>query len=182
MNFKASFFTFSIFFIIACSSNPNNDIYKTKAGEYISKTGRFSIKFPKKPKFNVTDKKIGEDKFVIYSYKTTIDNDKIFSLEYVDFPEHIIKSRTDDALYTQVISNMVSNMPADFELKLIFDTEQDSLKAKYFAFEKNEENRDEDPYAEGMVLRKNNRIYTIMYLGAFDEKVNEFIKKFHILE
>ena len=93
----------TILAVISCGKNESDNIYKTKAGEYASKTGNFVADFPTEPKHTAIDNKIGLDKFQLHLYRSTLGPNKIFNVEYSDYPEHMIKSLPKEQLFNQVL-------------------------------------------------------------------------------
>ena len=180
MNRKILYLIFTILILISCSSD--NDIYKTKSGEFATKTGSFIAKFPTEPKLSVIENKIGLDEFEIYLYRSTLGIDKVFTVEYVDYPEYILKSTTDEQLYSQSITNLTNKMSSDFKLESQKPLDQHGLIGRYFFLEFINDVDRNKPYIEGMIFRKSNRIYTIIYSGIYDKHTIVFLNSFRLFE
>ena len=174
---------FSIIMFISCG-NENDDIYKTKSKEYASKSGNFIIKFPTKPNYSLIENQIGLDKFHINLIRSTLGINKIFSLEYTDYPEYLLKSKTDEQLFDQVIENYSNKMTESFKLKQQKPIEQHGIKGRYFVFTLKESAIDQGVFGhiEGKIFRKGLRIYTVTYLGVNDKHTDEFINSFRFLK
>ncbi len=170
--------------ILTSCGNSTNDIYKTKSGEYASKSGNFIVRFPTKPDISVIDNKIGLDEFQIHLFRTALGPNKKFSVEYVDYPEYLLKSSSDEQIFTQGITNLANKMSESFELEFQESIEQHTLNGKYFVFRLKQALIDKGVkgYVEGKIFRDKNRVYTITYFGRSDKNVDPFMESFRQLK
>ncbi|MBW1296292.1 hypothetical protein [Aquimarina litoralis] len=173
--------TFLIF--VSCGNNTNDDIYKTKKGEYATKTGNFIVNFPTEPKYTSVDNQIGVDKFQIHLYRSTLGAQKIFNVEYYDYPEYMIKSLSNEQFYTQSITNYANKMAESFNLEFQKPIEQNGLNGYAFQLEINKKAKSKglDGYVVGRFFRNGNRIYTVTYIGVNDKNVDSFIDSFRLI-
>ncbi len=173
----------TILILISCG-NSSNDIYKTKSGEYASKSGNFIVKFPTKPDLTIIDNKIGLDEFQIHLFRTALGPNKIFTVEYVDYPEYLLKSSSDEQIFTQGITNLANKMSESFELEFQESVEQHGLNGKYFVFRLNQIviKKGTKGYLEGKIFRDKNRVYTITYFGHSDKNVDSFMESFRMIK
>jgi len=169
---------------LSCGDKTNDDIYKTKSGAYASKTGNFIVHFPTKPKYTSIDNQIGLDKFQIHLYRSTLGAQKIFNVEYNDYPEHMIKSLSNEQLYTQGVANFANKMAESFNLQYQKPIEQNDLNGQAFQLElnKNAKNKGHDGFIMGRLFRDGNRVYTITYIGVNDKNVDSFIDSFRLIK
>ena len=169
--------------LVSCNDTVNNDVYKTKDGEYASRSGNFVADFPTQPKYTTIDNQIGLDKFKIHLYRSALGAQKIFSIEYVDYPEHFIASMDNEQLYAQSVNNFANKMRGSFMLVLNENIEQHSLKGKAFQLEASKEikNQGLNAFIMGRLFRKDNRVYTITYTGVDDKHVDSFLNSFRLL-
>jgi len=171
-------------FFISCGNDSKNDIYKTKSGEFASVKGNFIAKFPTKPNLSVIDNKIGLDEFKINLFRGNLGPNKVFSVEYTDYPEYMLKSTTDEQLFSQRIINLANKMDKSFRLEFQESIEQHGLKGKYFVLElkQSEIDRGIKGYFEGKMFRNGNRVYTIAYFGHSDKNVDLFMNSFRLIK
>jgi hypothetical protein len=176
---------YCLFFLIltSCSGDSSDTIYKTKGGDFGSKTGKFIADFPTKPNHSVIENQIGLEKFQLHLFRSTLGVNKIFSIEYVDYPEYMIKSTTDEELYNQAITNLSNKMSESFTLERKEAIEQHDLKGQSFTLKLNESaiNKGAEGFIKGSVFKKGNRFYTIMYIGTNDINIGSFLKSFRLL-
>nr|WP_321235466.1 hypothetical protein [uncultured Psychroserpens sp.] len=174
---------FLLLFLVALSSCKNDsDIYKTTSGAYASKKGKFVAKFPTEPQLSIQDNKIGFDKFQVFAYRSTLGPNRIFAVEYFDYPGDMIKSMPNEDFLEQTISNYVYGMSSNFELDYKEAVDNGDLKGVYFVLQPKENAAIQG--IKGMILgevfKKGNRVYTITYFGIPDDKVDPFIDSFTI--
>tara|TARA_B100001750_G_C15227168_1_gene456267 strand:+ start:97 stop:624 length:528 start_codon:yes stop_codon:yes gene_type:complete len=174
----------TILAVISCGKNESDNIYKTKAGEYASKTGNFVADFPTEPKHTAIDNKIGLDKFQLHLYRSTLGPNKIFNVEYSDYPEHMIKSLPKEQLFNQVVMNLANRMSESFNLQYQKPIEQHGLNGQKFQLELNESAKVNSPdvFILGRVFREGNRVYTITYVGRNDKNIGSFVDSFRLLK
>ncbi|TYB78200.1 hypothetical protein [Bizionia myxarmorum] len=174
----------TILTFISCGNKSNETIYKTKSGEYASKTGNFIAAFPFEPNYTAIDNQMGLDKFQIHLYRSALNQNKIFSIEYYDYPEYLSKSMTDEQLYLQGVTNFSNKMAESFKLEFQEAIEQHGLKGQYFVLnlKKNALDKGIKGHIQGKIFRKGNRIYTITYVGQDDKNVDSFMKSFRLIK
>jgi len=174
----------TIFVFISCGKNEADDIYKTKGGEYASKTGNFVADFPTEPNHTAIDNQIGLDKFKIHLYRSTLGPKKIFNIEYNDYPEHMIKSMSNEQLYNQGVTNYANKMAESFNLQYQEPIEQHGLSGQKFQLELNDnaKNKGLDGFILGRLFRQGNRVYTVTYIGVNDKNVSSFVDSFRLLK
>ncbi|WP_299229137.1 hypothetical protein [uncultured Psychroserpens sp.] len=174
---------FCTIIFISCGNETNEHIYKTKTVEYASKTGNFIAKFPTEPKYSVLERKIGIDDFEIHVFRSTLGPNKIFSLEYIDYPENMIKSLSDSEIYSQGISNYSNKIADKFNLDFQKTIEQHGLKGEYFVFSLKPSliEKGIEGHVLGILFRKENRVYTISYMGINDDKTGTFLDSFRLI-
>ncbi|TKS57208.1 hypothetical protein [Mesohalobacter halotolerans] len=172
------------FAFISCGKNKSDDIYKTKGGEYASKVGNFVAAFPTEPSHTAIDNQIGLDKFQIHMYRSTLGSQKIFNVEYIDYPEHMIKSMSNGQLYNQGVANYANKMAESFNLQYQKPVEQHELDGQKFQLELNENAKSKglDGFILGRLFRQGNRVYTITYIGIDDERAGSFVNSFRLLK
>jgi len=169
--------------ILSCGSDSNDFVYKTKSGEYASKPGNFIADFPTEPKHSTIDNQIGLDKFQIHLFRSTLGPNKIFSIEYVDYPEHMVTSMTNEQIYSQGVTNYANKVSESFYLESQEPIEQHGLKGQYFVLRLKQSAIDKGVkgYIEGKLFRIGKRVYTITYLGHNDNNVDAFMKSFRLI-
>lgn len=169
---------------IACGGKTNESVYETKSGEYASQTGNFIAKFPVEPTYTAIDNQIGLDKFQIHLFRSTLGPNKIFSIEYNDYPEHMIKSMTDEQVYSQGITNFSNKMSEAFYLDFQEPIEQHGLNGQYFVLNLKQSALDKgiEGHIQGKLFRKGNRVYTVTYMGRDDKTVDSFMKSFRLIK
>ena len=174
----------TIFSLFSCGKIEGNDIYKTKGGEYASKTAHFVVDFPTKPKHTAIDNQIGLDKFQIHLYRSALGPKKVFNVEYTDYPEHMIKSMPNEELFDQAVTNYTNKLAESFNLLYQEPVVQHELKGRKFQLELNESAKSKglDIFILGRLFRKENRIYTITYVGNNDKRAGSFVDSFRLLQ
>ena len=168
---------------ISCG-NENDDIYKTKSGEFASISGNFIADFPTKPNYSSIDNQIGLDKFQLHLFRSTLGSNKIFSIEYNDYPEHMIKSMTDEQFYSQGVTNFSNKMAEAFELEFQKPIEQHGIKGQYFVLNLKQSavNKGIKGHIEGKLFRNGNRVYTVTYIGRNDQNTDPFMNSFRLIK
>jgi hypothetical protein len=169
--------------LIATTSCKNDsDIYETTSGAYASKKGKFVAKFPTEPLLSVVENKIGVNEFEVFSYRSTLGVNKIFSVDYYDYPGDMMSAIPDDEFFEQTVSNYVYTMSSNFELDFKEPVEKGNLKGMYFVLQSKEDAaiKGINGMILGEVFKKDNRVYTIIYMGIPDEKVDVFVDSFRI--
>jgi len=168
---------------ISCG-NENDDIYKTKSGEFASISGNFIADFPTKPNYSAIDNQIGLDKFQLHLFRSTLGSNKIFSIEYNDYPEHMIKSMTDEQIYSQGVTNFSNKIEEAFKLETQKPIEQHGLKGQYFVLTLKQSAIDKGikGHIEGKLFRKDNRVYTVTYIGRNDKNTDSFMNSFRLIK
>ncbi len=176
-------FIFALIIFSSCGNDPNHFVYKTKSGEYASKPGNFIADFPIGPKHSAIDNQIGLDKFQMHLFRSTLGPNKNFSIEYVDYPEHMITSMTDEQIYSQGVTNYANKVSESFQLESLESIEQHGLKGQYFVLTLKQSAIDKGAkgYIEGKLFRNGNRVYTITYLGHNDNNTGAFMKSFRLI-
>lgn len=174
---------FTILTFLSCG-NEMDDIYKTKSGSYASKTGNFVVDFPTKPIYTTIDNQIGMDKFQIHLFRSTLSRFKVFTIEYTDYPEYMIKSMSDKQLYSQGVTNFSNKMAEGFELEFQEPIEQHGLKGQYFVLrlKQSEIDKGAKGHIEGKLFRKRNRVYTVTYIGLNDKNTDSFMESFRLIK
>tara|TARA_R110002096_G_scaffold435103_1_gene659356 strand:- start:769 stop:1320 length:552 start_codon:yes stop_codon:yes gene_type:complete len=174
----------AILTLTSCQSQTNETIYKTKSGEYASKTGNFIAAFPTEPNYTAIDNQIGLDKFQLHLFSATLGPNKRFSIEYLDYPEHMIKSMSDEQIYTQGVTNYSNKAAVSFNLEFQEPTEQHGLKGQYFVLNLKQSELDKGirGHIQGKLFRKENRVYTITYMGLDDKNVDKFMESFRLIK
>lgn len=169
---------------ISCGNKTNKTIYKTKTGEYASKTGNFIADFPAEPNYSAIDNQIGLDKFKIHLFRLALSQNKLFSVEYYDYPKHMMKSISDEQIYSQGITNFSNKMSDTFKLEFQEPIEQHGLKGQYFVLNLNQNAIDKgiEGHIQGKLFRKGNRIYTVSYIGKEDKNIDDFMKSFRLIQ
>jgi hypothetical protein len=169
---------------LSCGNESSETIYKTKSGEFASKTGNFIADFPTKPNYNVINNQIGLDKFQIHVFRSPLGPNKMFSIEYTDYPEYMIKSMSDEEIYAQGITNFSNKMAKSFELEFQEPVEQHGLNGQYFVLrlKQNLIDKGVKGYIEGKLFRNGNRVYTVTYAGHLDKNTDSFMKSFRLIK
>ncbi|WP_204345257.1 hypothetical protein [Psychroserpens algicola] len=167
--------------LLSCKND--SDIYKTTSGAYASKQGKFVAKFPTEPLLSVHENKIGFKEFQVYAYRSTLGTNKIFSVEYFDYPGDMIEAMPNQEFLEQAVSNYTYQMSANFELDFKEPVSNGDLEGIYFVLQPKENATIHG--LKGMILgevfKTSNRVYTITYLGIPDAKVDAFIDSFTII-
>lgn len=176
---------FTLVLLVSLSScKDNSDIYKTTSGAYASRVGKFYAKFPTQPNLSIQENNIGTDEFEVFSYRSTLGLNKIFSVEYVDYPGELIKAMPNEEFLEQVVTNYSYSMSSNFDLDYKEPVENGDLKGIYFVLQPKENRAIQG--IKGMILgevfKKENRVYTITYLGIPDKRVDTFIESFTIIK
>lgn len=181
---RKSLLIFTILTFVSCVNNANENIYKTKYGEYATKSGNFIADFPAKPSYSSIDNQIGLDKFQIHLFRSSLGSNKRFSVEYNDYPEHMIKSMTNKQLYSQTVTGFSNKMAEAFKLEFQEPIEQHGLKGHYFVLNLKQSVLDKGirGHIQGKLFRKGNRVYTVTYVGLDDKNVDSFMKSFRLIE
>jgi len=127
---------------------------------------------------------MGLDKFQIHLFRSALNPQKIFTVEYYDYPEYMSNSITDEQLYTQGVTNFSNKMAEAFELEFQESIEQHGLKGQYFVLnpKRNVLEKGIKGHIQGKLFRKGNRIYTITYIGLDDNNVDAFMKSFRLIK
>lgn len=128
--------------LVSCGNEASDTIYKTKLGEYASRPGNFIAAFPTEPKHSVIDNQLGLDKFQIHLFTSTLGPNKRFTIEYVDLPEHMVASLTDEQYYDQGVANFSAKMAASFDFDFQEPVEQQGLTGRYFVLRLNQNTKD----------------------------------------
>lgn len=180
---KKVHFTLFIIFILASCQDTSDVIYKTKGGEFASKTGNFIADFPVVPVHSVIENQLGLEKFELHLFRATLGANKVFSIEYVDYPEYMIQSMTDEQLYNQAITNLSNKMADAFVLGKKEPIHQHGLRGESFILELNENAKKKNlqGFMKGNVFRDGNRFYTVMYIGISDKHVGSFLNSFRLI-
>jgi len=170
--------------VMSCANETNENLYETKSGEYASKTGNFIANFPTEPKYSAIDNQIGPDTIQTHVFISTLGPNKIFSIEYHDYPENTIKSLTEEQIYSQGVSNYSNKMVENFTLEFQKPIEQHGLKGQYFVLNLNQTAKDKgiDGHILGMLFKKENRIYTVCYIGKNDKNTGVFMDSFRLIK
>jgi hypothetical protein len=183
---KRNLLLIQLLLLIAFSScsQSEKEIYKTKSGNYASKPGNFIVYFPTEPKLTVIDNKIGTDEFKIKHFRSTLGADKIFSLEYFDYPDYLLKNRETDNILSESVKNMSNKLGDKFYLTQEKFLTQKGIRGKYFVSELKNEfvEKGIEGYAEGIIFLEKNRIYTQMFMGVDNNHTIDFIKSFRTIE
>ncbi|WP_445732140.1 hypothetical protein [Mariniflexile sp.] len=174
---------FTMLTFISCG-NENDDIYKTKSGEFASKSGNFIAAFPIKPGYTAIDNQIGLDKFQIHLFRTSLGPNKVFSIEYNDYPEYMIKSMTDEQIYSQGVTNFANKMADSFKLEFQEPIQQNGLKGLHFVFalKKYLVDKGGKGYIAGKLFRNGNRVYIVTYIGENDKNTDTFMESFRLIK
>lgn len=181
---KKLFLLLSILSIISCGKNESDDIFKTKSGQFASRFGNFVASFPTEPHYTVIDNQVGFDKFQIHIYRSTLGPQKVFTIEYNDYPEHAIKSLSNEQIYFQGVSNFANKMSENFILQLQEPIEQHGIKGQHFQLAPKESARKKglNGFVIGRLFREGNRVYTITYIGVNSKKITPFMDSFRLLK
>ncbi len=181
---KKSLLILTVLAFLSCGNESGKMIYKTKGGEFASQPGNFIAGFPTKPNHSAIDNQIGLDKFQIHLFRSTLGPNKIFSIEYNDYPEYMIKSMTDEQIYSQGVTNFSNKMAEVFKLELQEPIEQHGLKGHYFvlSLKENAINKGVKGHIQGKLFRTGNRVYTITYMGKDDKNVETFMESFRLIK
>lgn len=175
---------FTILSFLSCGNESNKMIYKTKGGEFASQPGNFIADFPTEPNYSAIDNQIGLDKFQIHLFRSTLGPNKIFSIEYLDYPEHMIKSMTDEQIYSQGVTNYSNKMTEAFKLEFQESIEQHGMNGQYFVLnlKQNAIDKGIKGHIQGKLFRNGNRVYTVTYMGQDDKNVDTFMKSFRLIK
>ena len=170
--------------LLSCGNNNSDDIYITKIGEYASKTGNFIAEFPTEPNHSSIDNQIGLDKFKIHNIKSSLGPKNFFTVEYVDYPEYIIKSMSDEQIFEQSINAVANKLAGNFVLQNQKTIEQNGLTGKAFQLESTDvaKSKGYDAFVLGRLFRNGNRIYTVSYAGVNDERAGTFVNSFRLIK
>ena len=181
---KNLFLIFTILTFVSCGDESDKMIYKTESGEFASKSGNFIANFPIKPSYTAIDNQIGLDKFQIHLFRSTLGRDRIFSIEFYDYPEYMIKSMTDEQLYSQAVTNYSNKMAEEFKLEYQKPIEQHRIKGQYFVLNLKQSALDKGikGHIQGKLFRKGNRVYTVTYIGLNDRNINPFMESFRLIK
>lgn len=170
----------SVLVIYSCNSDPYQKVYRTTSDEYASDSGHFIAKFPSEPKVTVIENQLGLDKFNIYHFQSNLGANKSFTIEFVDYPKHLVESQTSKQILTQGVTNLINKLGKSFHLQSQTTINQHGLEGEYFVIEIADNNQQQDAYIEGVLFFNNPRIYTVLYYGQSDNRVEEFIKSFRL--
>ncbi|HAT66638.1 MAG TPA: hypothetical protein DCS66_18935 [Flavobacteriaceae bacterium] len=169
---------FFLFVVLVSCNEGSEDIYRTTSGEYASKKAGFVAKFPGEPSLSVIENKLGYEKFDILLYSLTLGNYKIYRVEYLDYPESLIKNKTSEELLNEGFENLKNSISDDFDLDFKEPVEIGEDKGIYFVFTPKEE---VPALFLGKIFVKNKKHYTVSYLGKTDGNVDAFMKSFRFL-
>ena len=167
-------------FLYSCNSDDSLKVYRTESGEYVSDSGKFIAKFPSEPKGTIVENQLGIDKFNIYHFQSNLGPNKQFIIEFVDYPKHLVKSQTNEQVYSQGITNLLNKLGKTFRLQSKKTIEQYGIKGEYFVIELSDNTKQQDFYLEGILFFNNPRLYTVLFYGQSDDKVQEFITSFRL--
>ena len=172
-----------VFCCVACGSDTDKMIYATKGGEFGSQQGNFVADFPTKPKYTLLERQSGTESYEVHTFRSTLGPNKIFTLEYIDYPESTISLFTNEEIYDLSIQNYASQVIENFVLDSQKPIEQHGLKGQYFVLNLNQAALDKGikGHIEGSIFRSGNRVYTISYTGRLDKNVDTFMESFRIL-
>lgn len=175
--------TFVLILIVFCSGETDKQIYETQGGEFASQPGNFIADFPTKPQYSSIDNQIGLDKFKIHLFRNNLGPNKIFSIEYYDYPEHMINGLTNAQLYAQGVTNYANKMSESFKLEFQESIEQHGLDGQYFVLnlKQNAINKGINGHIQGKLFRVGTRVYTVTYMGAYDRNIGSFMDSFRLL-
>ncbi|WP_431135017.1 hypothetical protein [Psychroserpens mesophilus] len=167
---------------MSCENNNSEYIYKTKTGEYASKTGRFIAKFPAKPSYSKVEREFGKELLELHSFRTVLGPNKIFAIEYIDYPEAYINQMTDEEVFKLSKTNYIYQTSNTFELDYEDDIEQHGLKGKYIVLKptQNLTEKNSNGHFLIQVFKKENRVYSISYLGRNDKQTGAFMDSFRL--
>lgn len=166
--------------IVSCSSE--TDIYKTKSGEFASKSGNFIAKFPTQPKFSTIENQLGLDKFNIDIYRSGLGSQKIFIVEVTNYPEHLLTSKTDKEILTESLTNLTNRLGKKASLEFEKSIEQHGLTGTYFEYRINGTSNKKAAHFLGSFFIENNRFYTVSYTGQPNKHVEVFLSSFRLLQ
>lgn len=180
---KLFLFVFTVIICFSCGNESNSEvIYKTKSGEYASKTGKFIAKFPTEPVYSIVEREFGHETLEVHAFRTVLGLNKIFAVDYIDYPEAYIKQMSDEEILKQAMINYIYQASDSFELDFEKPIEQHGLNGQYFVLRLNENMSKKG--AKGHVLvqvfKKENRVYSISYLGHNDKQTGEFLDSFRL--
>jgi hypothetical protein len=181
MKNKYNFFLIATLIITLLSScNNENQINLTKDSEgfYTSKLGNFKIKFPASPVPNVIDNQIGLDKFKIHHYRAVKSKNEIFTLEFIDLPDNILSSISDEANYYESAINNLSNLyrSKGFELDSKKDILHKGLKGIEFRFNGSMGS------IIGRLFKVDKTTYTISFMGQpTTSEIENYMNSFELL-
>src|SRR5690606_41414064 len=100
----------TILTFLSCGNESDKMIYKTKGGEFASQPGNFIADFPTKPNYSAIANQIGLDTFQIHLSRSTSGPNKMFTIEYLAYPDHMIKSMTDQHIYSHGLTTNSNKM------------------------------------------------------------------------
>ena len=169
-------FLLTIILFFSCNNQNENDIYKTKSGEYGSKVGNFVIKFISEPNFSIVN---NENTAPIYRYRATLGVNKIFTLEYFDYADDVLNQVGIEAVYNQIINNVISNFGDNVVDKNVSIVNQHGLEGKHFVVYFKDEVKG---YVDGKIFLNGNRVYIITYMGKHDKNIDPFMKSFRLIK
>ena len=174
----------TILTFLSCGNDSGKMIYKTKGGEFASQPGNFIADFPTEPKYSAIDNQIGLDKFQIHLFRSTLGPNKIFSIEYYDYPEYMTESMTDEQMYSQGVTNFSNKMAEAFKLEFQEPIEQHGLSGQYFVLNLKQHAIDKgvQGHIQGKLFRIGNRVYTVTYIGRNDKNVDTFMESFRLIK
>ncbi|MEM5566245.1 hypothetical protein WNY78_14080 [Psychroserpens sp. AS72] len=172
-------FVILIGFVFFISCNQNGDIYKTKTGAYASDSGRFEARFPSVPLLDIENIKDGDYDFQVFNYKSILEPHQIFSVDYRDYPSEIFKDISDEDFLNNIATNYISSISINLKFGDIETIEDKDFKGIYLKF-KPREHPDVKPMAHVKIIKKENRVYYISYVGSYNDKIDTFMKSFKI--
>ena len=96
----------------------------------------------------------------------------------------MVKSLSNEQLFSQGASNYVNKMSDNFILQSQGPIEQNGLNGHAFQLELNENARKKglDGFIMGRLFRNENRVYTVTYIGVDDKNVGNFINSFRLIK
>ena len=168
---------------VSCfDANNSGDIYKTKSGEHASKSGKFVAKFPIKPAYSILDREFGTEVLQVHSFRTVLGPNKIFAVDYVDYPKTYIDQLSEQEVYKLIKTNYIYQSSGLFELDFEQPIEQHGLKGQYVVLrlKENRLKKNVDGHYLIQIFKRENRIYTISYLGINDSQIGEFLESFRL--
>ena len=96
----------------------------------------------------------------------------------------MIKSMTDEQLYSQGVTNYSNKVAETFKLEFQKPIEQHGIKGQYFVLNLKQSALDKGikGHIQGKLFRKGNRVYTVTYVGLNDRNINPFMESFRLIE